>query len=74
MLKTAVKSASTRDLRHDIGEPLLAIRLYAQVLRSGDALDPRLSETLLEAIEEQAVTLQRRLEEVLGDALSNPYR
>jgi signal transduction histidine kinase len=74
MSKAMPKPIKERDWRHDLGEPLLAIRLYAQMLRSEADLDLQMRQTLLEAIEGQAVLLHQRLEEILGEALSDPDR
>jgi signal transduction histidine kinase len=73
MLIQPSKPVHTRDWRHDFGEPLLAIRLYAQVLQSEPDIDPKMRQTLLEAIDEQASALQKRLEETLGEALSDSH-
>jgi len=74
MLIQPSKPAKPRDWRHDFGEPLLAIRLYSQVLQSEPDIDPKMRQTLLEAIDEQASALQQRLEETLGEALSDSHR
>ncbi|BAC90214.1 histidine kinase dimerization/phospho-acceptor domain-containing protein [Gloeobacter violaceus] len=74
MPEDAIKPVPLRDLRHDIGEPLTAIRLYAEVLRTETQMDSGLRQELLEAIEGQAILLQQRLEEILGEAVSNSHR
>lgn len=73
MLIQPQKPAKSGDWRHNFGEPLLAIRLYAQVLQSEPDIDPKMRQTLLEAIDEQASALQQRLEETLGEALSDSH-
>jgi signal transduction histidine kinase len=45
MLIQPSKPAKTRDWRHDFGEPLLAIRLYAEVLQSEPDIDPKMRQT-----------------------------
>lgn len=60
-----------RDWRHDIGEPLLAIRLYAQTLQAEPQMPPSMRQALLETIENQAILLQQRLEDNFGEFLSN---
>ncbi len=71
MPEPALTRASGRDLRHDVGEPLLAICLYAQVLRQEAQIPAEMRDTMLEAIEGQAILLRHRLEEILGEDLSD---
>lgn len=70
--KRVQKERLAGDWHHDFGEPLLAIRLYSQMLQSEPELDTRTRQTLLEAIEGQAIVLQQKLEEIFGEALSDP--